>query len=79
MWPGQSFTVAHIPEHSIYGDVLKYKNDVLGIKELNEHLDGYHDHEALAADQKIAQFRADAKVAIIQKHRAAKQKSGNND
>jgi len=115
LWTGQSFTVAHIPEYYNYGDVLKYQNDVLGIKELNKDLDGYHDdyyisslimndnprhvryservkvgldhinsvplvlEQALAAGQKIAQFRADATVAAIQKIRAAKQKSGNYD
>lgn len=110
LWAGQSFLVAHIREYYNYGDVLKYENDVLGIKELNKDLDGYHDDyyisslimndnprhvryservnvgldhinsvplvldQALAAGRKIAQFRADATVAAIQKLRAAKQK-----
>jgi creatinine amidohydrolase len=114
-WAGQQFTVAHIPEYYNYGDVLKYENDVLGIKELNKDLDGYHDDyyisslimndsprhvryservkvgldhinsvpllldQALAAGRKIAQFRADATVAAIQKLRGAKQKSSEND
>jgi hypothetical protein len=42
-WGGQGILVAHIPEYYNYGDVLKYENDVLGIKELNKDLDGYHD------------------------------------
>jgi hypothetical protein len=42
-WSGQPVLVAHIPEYYNYGDVLKYQNDVLGIKELNKDLDGYHD------------------------------------
>jgi hypothetical protein len=42
-WAGQGVLVAHIPEYYNYGDVLKYENDVLGIKELNKDLDGYHD------------------------------------
>ena len=107
-WAGQGVLVAHIPEYYNYGDVLKYENDVLGIKELNKDLDGYHDDfyisslimnddprhvryaervkvgldhinsvplvldQALAAGKKIAQFRADATVAAIQKLRAAK-------
>ena len=115
LWASESFIVAHIPEYYNYGDVLKYENDVLGIKELNKDLDGYHDDyyisslimndsprhvryservkvgldhinsvpllldQALAVGKKIAQFRADATVAAIQKVRAAKLKSGNND
>jgi creatinine amidohydrolase/Fe(II)-dependent formamide hydrolase-like protein len=111
-WAGQGVLIAHIPEYYNYGDVLKYENDVLGIKELNKDLDGYHDDyyisslimndsprhvryeerkrvgldhinsvplvldEALAAGKKIAQFRADATVAAIQKLRAAQPKSG---
>ena len=107
-WAGQGVLIAHIPEYYNYGDVLKYENDVLGIKELNKDLDGYHDDyyisslimnddprhvryaervkvgldhinsvplvldQALAAGKKIAQFRADATVAAIQKLRAAK-------
>src|SRR3954470_14243721 len=42
-WAGQGVLIAHIPEYYNYGDVLKYENDVLGIKELNKDLDGYHD------------------------------------
>ncbi|MDQ6611865.1 MAG: creatininase family protein [Gemmatimonadota bacterium] len=43
LWAGQNVLVALIPEYYNYGDVLKYENDVLGIKELNKDLDGYHD------------------------------------
>jgi creatinine amidohydrolase/Fe(II)-dependent formamide hydrolase-like protein len=111
-WAGQGVLVAHIPEYYNYGDVLKYENDVLGIKELNKDLDGYHDDyyitslimndsprhvryderkrvgldhinsvpvvvdQALAVGKKIAQFRADATVAAIQKLRAARAGSG---
>jgi hypothetical protein len=111
-WAGQGVLVAHIPEYYNYGDVLKYENDVLGIKELNKDLDGYHDDyyisslimndsprhvryeerkrvgldhinsvplvldQALAVGKKIAQFRADATVAAIQKLRAARGSSG---
>jgi hypothetical protein len=107
-WAGQNVLIAHIPEYYNYGDVLKYENDVLGIKELNKDLDGYHDDyyisslimnddprhvryaerkrvgldhinsvpleldQALAVGKKIAQFRADATVAAIQKLRAAR-------
>ena len=42
-WAGQTVLVAHIPEYYNYADVLKYQNDVLGVKELNKDLDGYHD------------------------------------
>ncbi len=42
-WAGQGVMIAHIPEYYNYGDVLKYQNEVLGIKELNKDLDGYHD------------------------------------
>lgn len=42
-WAGQNMLVAHIPEYYNYADVLKYQNDVLGVKELNKDLDGYHD------------------------------------
>jgi hypothetical protein len=107
-WAGQGVLIAHIPEYYNYADVWKYQNDVLGIKEPNKDLDGYHDDfyisslimnddprhvryaerakvgldhinavplvldQALAAGKKIAQFRADATVAAIQKLRAAK-------
>ena len=43
LWANENVLVAHIPEYYNYGDVLKYENDVLGIKELNKDLDGYHD------------------------------------
>jgi creatinine amidohydrolase len=42
-WAGQAVLIAHIPEYYNYGDVFKYQNEVLGIKELNKDLDGYHD------------------------------------
>jgi hypothetical protein len=107
-WAGQGVLIAHIPEYYNYGDVLKYENEVLGVKELNKDLDGYHDdyyisslimnddprhvryaerkrvgldhinsvplelEQALAVGKKIAQFRADATVAAIQKLRATR-------
>ena len=42
-WAGQGVLIAHIPEYYNYADVWKYQNEVLGIKELNKDLDGYHD------------------------------------
>ena len=115
LWAGQNVLVAHIPEYYNYADVLKYENDVLGIKELNKDLDGYHDDyyisslimndsprhvryservkvgldhinsvpleldRALDVGKKIAQFRADATVAAIQKLRASQRKAGGHE
>ena len=115
LWAGENVLVAHIPEYYNYGDVLKYENDVLGIKELNKDLDGYHDDyyisslimndsprhvryservkvgldhinsvpleldRALNVGKKIAQFRADATVAAMQKLRASQRKAGGNE
>ena len=42
-WKGQPVLVSHIREYYNYGDVLKYENDVLGVGELDNGLDGYHD------------------------------------
>ena len=42
-WKGQNVLVSHIREYYNYCDVLKYENDVLGVGELDNGLDGYHD------------------------------------
>jgi hypothetical protein len=42
-WRGQGVLVAHVPQYYNYGDVLRYQNEVLGMVELNNNLDGYHD------------------------------------
>jgi creatinine amidohydrolase len=42
-WTGQNVLIAHVPEYYNYADVWKYQTEVLGIKELNKDLDGYHD------------------------------------
>jgi creatinine amidohydrolase len=68
-WAGQGVLIAHVPEYYNYADVWKYQNDVLGIKEPNKDLDGYHDDFYISSlimndDPRHVRYAQRAKVGL---------------